>query len=292
MDASAISEKIFPAWLQHYAPALLIAAAWLVLYAPVYSEFSQAAWTRDENGHALFIMAICLGAAWARLTSKHDFYKATPGELLFGVCVLAFGLALYMAGRAGRIDIFSSSSQVFIAGAITLCMFGLGGVKKLWFPLALSLYLIIWPGWAVEAVTAPLKRFVSESVSEALFALGLPIAHSGAIISAGSYELLVADACAGLNSLIALTSIGAVYLFIVKRRSWKINAAVIAALIPLAIFANIIRVGLLILITYYFGYDAGQGFLHETAGFLMFATALGGVFAIDAIAARFWEPRP
>jgi exosortase len=117
------------------------------------------------------------------------------------------------------------------------------------------------------------------------------VSHAGAVITAGSYELLVADACAGLNSLIALTAVGAVYLYVARRRSLRANAAVILALAPIAIAANLVRVMILVLITHHLGYDAGQSFLHETAGLLMFAAALAGVFLVDALAARAFEKR-
>ncbi len=261
----------------------LIAAGWLALYAPLYMEFAGGAWAREENGHIPFIMAICVGALWARITDGElSPSRSAPAP---GAAVLTSGLALYALGRAGEIELFSSASQSVVASGIVLSLFGWAGVRRLWFPLLLSFYLIIWPGWAIDTLTAPLKLFVSGAVASTLFAFGLPIAHAGAVIAAGPYELLVADACAGLNSLIALTAVGAVYLYIVRRRSTAVNLLVAASLIPLAVFANLVRVGLLVLLTYYGGYDAGQSFLHETAGLLMFAVALVGVFLIDAIAA-------
>jgi exosortase/archaeosortase family protein len=45
----------------------------------------------------------------------------------------------------------------------------------------------------------------------------------------------------------------------------------------------LIRVIALVLITHYAGEDAAQGFLHNTAGLLMFAAALLGIFALDAL---------
>jgi exosortase len=149
----------------------------------------------------------------------------------------------------------------------------------------MTLYLVIWPGWALDALTAPLKSLVSEVVSNALYGVGLPVAHAGAVITAGPYQLLVADACSGLNSLIALTAIGAVYLYAVRHKDWRINAVVLASLVPIAVFANMLRVAALTLITYFFGYDAGQGFMHDGAGLLMFAVALGLTFVVDWIAA-------
>lgn len=277
-------------YFNRHGPMMMLGLAWLVLFAPVYAEFAQGVWRREENGHIPFLMAICVGTAWARLRYG-VMQQATMREFAFGLAALGLGLGLYAVGRIGEADLVLSASQPAIALAIVLCAFGIDGVRRLWFPLLLSLYLIIWPGWAVDAATAPLKQFVSGSVSELLFAFGMPVAHSGAVISAGSYELLVVDACAGLNSMIALTAVGAVYLYIVRRRSVLTNIAVIASLLPIAIFANLIRVAILVLITYFAGYDAGQSFLHEGAGVLMFAIALVSVFAVDGLASRLWEAK-
>ena len=187
-------------------------------------------------------------------------------------------------GRLGEADLLQSASQTFTAGGIVISLLGWRGAARLWFPLALTFYLIIWPGWALDTLTAPLKTFVSRIVSDGLYAAGLPVAHAGAVISAGPYQLLVADACSGMNSLIALTAVGAVYLYAVKHGDKRVNAAVLISLIPIAVAANILRVAALVLITYFLGYDAGQGFMHDGAGLLMFSVALGLVFIVDALA--------
>jgi exosortase len=265
-----------------YAPGAALAVAALALYLPIYLNFAQGAWRQDENAHTLIIMAIAAGAAGVRLATEKFDWNASRAEQIAGFAILLVGLALIGVGSASETDLFLSASQGVSALGAVLFFFGGRGVRRLWFPLALTLYLIIWPGWAIDALTAPLKIFVSKIVAEGFCAAGLPVAHAGAIISAGPYQLLVAAACAGLNSLIALTSIGAVYLYVVKHADWRINAIVLASLIPIAIAANILRVAALTLITLYLGYDAGQGFMHEGAGLLMFAVALALVFVVDA----------
>lgn len=275
--------------LARYAPGAALGVAAFALYLPIYVNFAQGAWRQDENAHALIIMSIAAAAAGVRLaTEKFDWTASRPDQFA-GVAILLFGFALIGVGSASETDLFLSASQGVVALGAALFFFGVRGVRRLWFPLALTLYLIIWPGWAIDALTAPLKVFVSKIVAEGLYAAGLPVAHAGAVISAGPYQLLVAAACAGLNSLIALTSIGAVYLYVVKHADWRINAVVFASLIPIAIAANILRVAALTLITLFLGYDAGQGFMHEGAGLLMFAAALALVFAVDAAAIAFFS---
>ena len=265
-------------------PLAALAAALLFLYAPIYKDFAAGPWREDENAHALIILAIAAGAAGVRLFTERFPLTRTVGEQAAGFSLLAVGLLLIGLGAAGETVLFLSASQVFVAAGMIVALLGWRGARRLWFPLAMTLYLIIWPGWAIDALTAPLKMLVSKIVAEGLYAAGLPVAYAGAVISAGPYQLLVAAACSGLNSLIALTAIGAVYLYAAKHGDWRVNAAVLASLVPIAIVANILRVMTLTLITYYLGYDAGQGFMHEGAGLLMFATALGLVFLVDGLA--------
>jgi exosortase len=265
-------------------PGLIFVFGWLALYLPIYWGFAEGPWRRDENAHALIVMAIAAGAAGVRLATEPFALTRKPSEIALGGVLIFAGLGAALLGKLSEADLIASASQTPLALGAALALFGWAGVKRLWFPIALTLYLIIWPGWALDALTGPLKIAVSQTVATSLYAAGLPVAHAGAVISAGPYQLLVADACAGLNSLIALTAVGAVYLYMVKHADWRINALVLASLIPIAIIANICRVGLLVLITWFMGFDAGQGFLHDGAGLLMFAVALALVFGVDALA--------
>jgi exosortase len=105
-------------------------------------------------------------------------------------------------------------------------------------------------------------------------------------IEIAQYQLLVAAACAGLNSIISLSAICIFYSYL-RHRSDPVAFAVIAlSVIPIATFSNFVRVLVLILITYYFGESAAQGFLHDFAGLTMFTVALLAVFGIDSIFTR------
>src|SRR3546814_17881796 len=62
-------------------------------------------------------------------------------------------------------------------------------------------------------------------------------------------------------------------------------------IVPIAVLANMVRITLLVLLTYYFGDAVAQGFLHSTAGFLLFALALALIFAADALLGRLFQLR-
>ncbi|MBS0333319.1 MAG: archaeosortase/exosortase family protein, partial [Proteobacteria bacterium] len=67
---------------------------------------------------------------------------------------------------------------------------------------------------------------------------------------------------------------------------WWYILLVWAVSIPIAIAANIVRIALLVIITYVFGNEVGQSFIHEGAGLVLFTTALGLVAGFDALIMR------
>ena len=114
-----------------------------------------------------------------------------------------------------------------------------------------------------------------------LFFLGYPIARSGVILQMGQYQLMVADACAGLHTLFTLEALGLFYLNLVRHTSALRNGVLAVLIVPISFTANVIRVMTLTLITYYFGDAAGQGFLHGFAGMVLFISALLLILGVD-----------
>ena len=116
--------------------------------------------------------------------------------------------------------------------------------------------------------------------------IGYPIASAGVTIQIGQYQLLVAAACAGLNSLITLTALTLFYVYLSHRANLRYMLILIVAAIPVAIFSNLVRVLLLILITFHGGEAAAQGFLHNFAGMTTFAISLFTIYLLDMLLRR------
>ena len=144
------------------------------------------------------------------------------------------------------------------------------------------------PGFVIDGITGPLKSQVSVIVEWVLYGLGLPISRNGVIISIGPYKLLVADACSGLNSMYSLSAMGLLFLYLMKYRSPLQNVLMVASILPIAFISNVIRVMLLVLVTYFFGDDAGHT-VHEYAGIFLFVAALLLLFAFDALLRWFFR---
>jgi exosortase len=202
-----------------------------------------------------------------------------------GIALLGFGLLLYVLGRSQTIHQLEVGSQIPVFAGIVCLMLGADGVRKLWFPILLLAFLVPIPGSILDQLLLPLKEWVSGVVDTTLHTLGYPIARNGVVLIIGSYSLLIADACSGLNSMVALSGIGLLYTYVAGHSNRWLNAALLLSILPIAFIANIIRVMILVLVTYYAGDAAGQAF-HDRAGILEIALAFGGFFVFDHLIQR------
>jgi exosortase B len=255
----------------------------LVLYVPTYLLLAQDFWPKEENAHGPIILGIVLWLIWRIRAHLSDFtQKKNP---IAGATFLILGLLLYVVGRSQEILIFEAGSQIPLLLGIVLITHGAVVARRFWYPLLFLLFLIPLPAFFVEMLTGPLKHYVSVLVENILYWTGYPIARSGVMLSIGPYQLLVADACSGLNSMFSLSALGLFYTYLVQRASWTHNLILLASIIPIAFFANVIRVILLVLITYYFGDEAGQGFAHTLSGMVLFMVALMSFLIVDGLIA-------
>ncbi|MBI3154208.1 MAG: exosortase B [Burkholderiales bacterium] len=263
----------------------MLAGGFALLYLPTYWDLAQTIWASDEQGHGPIILAVSL---WLLFQLRHRIaaLPSRPAPMLGGA-VFAFGLLLYALGRTQAIIMFEAGSQIAVIAGLLLIFKGGAALRMAWFPLFFLLFMIPLPGALVAAVTTPLKAAVSYVAELLMYQLGYPVARSGVILHVGQYQLLVADACAGLNSMFTLEALGLLYMNLMGYTSVVRNVTLAVLVIPIAFVANVIRVMILILVTYHFGDAAGQGFVHDFAGMVLFMAGLTLMLMTDKLLGLF-----
>jgi len=258
---------------------LLLGCAILAL--PTMYEVATKTWTSEQGGHGPLVLATGLWAIWRELKGKD--IERRPGKLAIGLPLLGLALGIFILARiTGILEIEAFAMYGALVSGAYLVFGGLV-IRAIWFPLLYLAFSLPPPDTVVTAVTQPIKIAISSWAVSVLHLLGYPVASSGVAIQIGQYQLLVAAACAGLNSIVTLTALCLFYVYL-KHRSNVLALIVIAvAAIPVAVISNFVRVLALVLITYHFGDAAAQGFLHDFAGLLMFAVALLTIFGIDQL---------
>lgn len=271
-----------PAWLPRgidLPAALLVIAGLVVMFWATTGHLATTVWVKDEQGHGPIIFAVVL---WLLFGQRHKFAAlvAQPSPMA-GTALFVFGLLIYILGRSQAILMFEVGALIPLLVGLILLFKGVAGVRLLWFPLFFLIFMVPLPATLVISITTPLKSAVSAVASSALYNLGYPIGRSGVILTVGPYQLLVADACAGLNSMFTLEALGLLYMNLMNYKSAVRNVALAILIIPISFIANIIRVMILVLVTYHFGDEAGQGFVHGFAGMVLFLVALALILSVD-----------
>ncbi len=266
--------------------ALLVALAigFLLLLGPTVWTLAQKVWQSDEQGHGPIIGAVSSWLMWRRRQDVIDapYRPATwAGGGLFAASML-----LYALGRSQQIIQGEVLGIIGAAVALLLLLRGTQALRAVAFPLLFLVFLVPLPGVLVQAITIPLKMAVSYVAEFLLHYAGYPIARSGVILAVGPYQLLVADACSGLNSLFTLEALGLLYLNLMGYTSKLRNAVLAILVVPISFIANVIRVIILVLVTYHFGDEAGQGFVHTFAGMVLFGVGLAMMLAADGMVGR------
>ena len=265
----------------------------LVLYVPTYWTMAHGIWNTEEHAHGPIVLIVALFLVW----QQRSIFQAEPQtptlvESAIGWALLVAGLLTYALGRSQDILLFEVGSQIPVILGALLITLGTRAARALWFALFFLIFIVPLPGFIVDAATGPLKQYISVIAEQVLYAAGYPIARSGVMLTVGQYQLLVADACSGLHSMFSLSAMGLLYLYLMQRTSLARNLIIMAAILPIAFVANIIRVMVLILVTYHMGDEAGQGFLHGFAGIMLFIVGLLFLFLLDWVLGFIFPDRP
>jgi len=261
-----------------------------VMYVPTYIDLARGLWQEEAYAHGPIVLALVAWLAWRQRAAFAG--EPAGGAALAGSIVLALGLALYIVGRSQSVALFEVGSHVPVFAGTVLLLGGWHALRRLWFALFFLVFLVPLPGFVIVSMTGPLKSLVAQAVESLLYALGYPIARSGVVLSIGQYQLLIADACAGLNSIFSLAALGLLYLHMTAAGNLARTVVLLASIVPIALAANLLRVLALVLITFHFGDGAGQSFFHGSAGMALFAAALLLLLGVDALLRQMPAYRP
>ncbi len=274
--------------LRQHLPLLLLLGGWGVMFGPSYWGLANDLWASDAQGHGPIILGVGMWLLWQKRQALQQLaYRPAP---LLAAVLMVLGIALYALGRSQSIWTATISAQLFVLAALLLSFFGRGALRVAAFPLFFMLFMIPWPGDWVDAVTQPLKLAVAAVATELLYHAGYPVGRSGVILTVGPFQMFVADACAGLNSLFTLEALGLLYMNLMRYVSVLRNAVLAVLIVPISFIANVLRVIVLVLVTYHFGDAAGQGFAHGFAGLVLFLSALLLIMVTDHVVGKFIGP--
>lgn len=250
---------------------------------PTLVSLAQQSWSHDFGAYGPIVLVTGLWLLWRQWPDLRR--EGRSGAIWLTASLMGVSLVSYVFGRAFDFLTLEVAGLYGVSIALLHSRFGGDILLKHWFPLLYLAFVIPPPGSVLSDVTAPLKQLVSLASTDWLHAAGIPVAREGVTIFVAQYQLLVEDACSGMNSLVGLIAVSLLYIYLTRGSSVAYSLFLTAFVVPIAIAANIIRIMTLILLTYFFGNEVAQGYLHFTAGMVLFSSALVCVFGLDQLVA-------
>ena len=271
------------------AVVLTLLAGMLAMAVPLVWDWSHGTWDMQTQGHEPLILAI---SAWLVYRQREALAALqSPAAPRAGAALFVVALMAYICGRLLGVFRLELVSMMMLPAALLLYFRGFAALRLVWFAFFFLIFAIPLPFALVLAVTGPMKAAVSALAAQLLSLAGYPIGLSGVVITIGQYQLLVNEACAGLQTMFTLEAMGLLYASLMNHRSALRNTLLAVLVVPIAFCANVVRVMVLALVTYHLGDAAGQGFLHGFAGMVLFVVALVLVMGADALLGRLLAAR-
>lgn len=236
----------------------------------------------EEYSHASFIPIIVIFLIWQK---KAELGMPIIGSWL-GVAVLVLGSLLYFAGDLSSLLIICQYSFLIILFGLILALAGSNLFKQIWVPLAFLFFTIPLPDFLFQALSAKLRLWSSVLGVYFIRLFDISVYLEGNVIDLGSSQLQVAEACSGLNYLFPLVSVAFICAYFFKAPLWQ-RGIVFFSSIPITIFMNSFRIGMIGVLTDRFGKSMAEGFLHDFEGWFVFMVCTGILIAEMWAFARF-----
>ncbi len=262
-------------WWQ--AAALILLLGWL--YSAILFHLVKQ-WAGDPNfSHGFFVPIFSLYVLWQDRAKLARIPRAPSS---WGLAILSVGLAVLVVGVLGAELFLSRISLLLVIAGLVVGFYGWRYFRAILFPWAFLVLMVPIPAIIFSQITFPLQLLASQFAASVLRLLGVPVLREGNILNLPAMPLDVAEACSGIRSLLSLTTLAIIYGYLMETRI-SIRIVLALASIPIAIFANGLRIVGTGLLVQYWDADKANGFFHEFQGWLIFLVSLTLLFLLHQL---------
>ena len=263
-------------FLRHRLHWLLFGAAFLFLFWPTLAWMAARFDAADSfYSHGWLIPPAAAWLAWQR---RGVVSRLVPRPSYWGLLALIVCAVLHVLSSWWGLNFVSGFAMVVSLWALTWTLWGWSALWALRFPLLFLLFMVPLPGVLLVAVSFQMKLLAATLAAHVLHALGVPALQAGSMIRLPGINIMVDDTCSGLRSLISLAALSTLWTTLLPEAAarWK-RLVMVAASVPIALAANMVRIVILSLIGLAFGLKMAEGFIHYGSGMVVFGIAVAAL---------------
>jgi len=269
---SAPARRQLSSWFSGWRlPVVAISLSFLAIgFASTFRTLWSSWMNNDNYSHGVLILPISVFLVW-RMRRR---LAITPQRSSwFGWLVLVPGVLLQIVGLRGDVTIFQGWAFVVVVAGLVWTWFGGTMFRRLLFPIAFLLFMVPALPVFMNKVSFELKDIAAQGSVALAQLFGAPVMQRGMDLYFPSGTLTVENACSGMNSLISLMALGALFAHVGEGTAWR-RWLLFASAIPVAIAANVVRITSLCVYASLTSTDQASGVFHDVGGFVLFGVAL------------------
>lgn len=250
---------------------------------PAWRRTSLSLYDRIMEGesyytHAPLVPLVSLLMAVLILRHTRVPVRPRPG---LGALVLGGSLGLHLLAVMARVNFASGFTLIGVAAGLILVFWGATALRRLWFPVAFLAFMVPLPEVSIAQLNFRLKMMAAGWGVRLANVLGVLAERSGnKVFLAGDKQLIIANVCNGLRTLISLLAFGAIYAYVCKLRGvWRLG--LFAMSVPVAVVSNALRIVSLIVVADLWTVDAAVGAYHDISGLFIYGIAFLLMFSLE-----------
>lgn len=255
------------AWLLMSGIAILIG---FVFYSGI--KLMLHVWNvREEYSYGYLIPFITAFLIWQK---KHILERTEFSGSWIGIAVVIAGFVFFYLGSLGTVTTLVQYAMLIVIIGSVLGIMGWQAFRPIFVPLLLLVFMIPLPAFFINNLSSQLQLISSQLGVDIARAFNVSVYLAGNVIDLGVYKLQVVDACSGLRYLFPLMSLAFICAYIFQGAFWK-RSIIFLSSIPITVFMNSFRIGVISVLVEYWGVAQAQGFLHIFEGWVVFMACLG-----------------
>jgi exosortase D (VPLPA-CTERM-specific) len=243
----------------------------LALYAHGLNRMVQSWFTREEYSHGVIIPFITAFLIWQK---KDVLERISFGGSWMGAVITLAGAVIISIGNISAITVIMQYGFIVALAGLVYAYMGWRGFKEIWVPLLLLFFMIPFPDVIIQDISRSFQLISSSFGVWIIRLFSISVYLEGNVIDLGVYKLQVVEACSGLRYLFPLMTLGFVCAYIYRAALWK-RIVVFLSTIPITIFLNSFRIGMIGVLVEYWGPSMAEGFLHDFEGWAVFMACTG-----------------
>jgi exosortase len=230
--------------------------------------------TNDYYSHGLLVPLVSAYLAW-RAWRKN---RAVPVPSNAALILLGLGAGLFLTAEALAARYLSALALILIAAGLIGFLSGRETLRRMAFPLAYLVFAVPFP--FVDSLAVTMGTLTAGGATLLVQALGVAAVNEGGRVTLPTCSLVVGAPCSGVRSLVSLLALAAVWAYLVQG-PWLARLALLAAVLPLASLANLLRITSLLWVANEWGMTVALRYYHGFSGPIFFVLALAGLLGLS-----------